>query len=241
MKRTIWLALVMTAGIGLASAQNKPAEKQETLSGTPAPENSAADLLSAGSFNSQTPWEKGSINAATPPLAQANTLAKNVNSAQYEDASKKITVKLPLAWEARSLMQPGQKGVVSNFVLEGPGAPPPTCAFTGVGSDQTKKLTQAKINEVVHAEKAIDGLKAAISKSGAKIVGTKKLVVDGVNAVEATIMPKMPKDKPDLTTIITITEVPGVRWQIACTAYSAEIEQIKPEYDAVVQGIVWGK
>ncbi len=236
MKKIIITCALSCTFLALAHAQTPAANPAPET--TQAPTTTASDLLSSGSA---TGWGDGKSDATAPALAQASNLVTSAQGTEFTDDSKRIKLNLPSAWEARSIKPENAKSVVSNFVLEGPGAPPPTCVVTAVKSANTAKLSQTKINEVMHSANAVAGIKKAIGGSGAKLVSTKKIKMDEISAIEVIIQPKMPKKAPDLTTMLVVSEQPGVRWQVACSAYTSEFEQIKPEYDTVVQSVRWVK
>ncbi len=152
----------------------------------------------------------------------------------YSDSRSDLEVTIPPGWLVFELPQK-QKTDPTMTMVEGPGAPAPSCRFTVRKPKQPDKITQAMINKIMFDKRNIDLITKNVGSGGRKVISVTKVANNGANGISARVVVPGTARRPDVTILVNFFEVVGRAYSFECSVLSADYDNMVGDIDAMIK------
>jgi len=196
----------------------------------------AALLFSPQAFAQTKPAKavaKPSSLARIPPPGPAELPL--LQARDFSDSRSLIDITVPAGWVVMEVASNQKNENASLILLEGPGAPAPSCKIVLRVPKQPPKISQAQINKIMHDERNLQMMRKSLGQGGREVLSITKVSNRGLNGLQAKLLVPGSDRRPDVIMAITFYEAVGQAYSFECSALSADIDNVGTDLDAIVR------
>ncbi|MES2907520.1 MAG: hypothetical protein V4691_10960 [Pseudomonadota bacterium] len=155
---------------------------------------------------------------------------------EFTDSRSNLEMTIPAGWLVIEIPRL-PKDSISMIMMEGPGSPAPTCRLGVRAPKQPPKIAQAQINKIMHDGRNLAMVKNNLAKDGREVVAVNKLVIKGINGVQAQVLVPGNERRPDVTLLVNFFETVGRAYSMECTVMAADYDNMSKDIDALIKSL----
>lgn len=153
----------------------------------------------------------------------------------FSDSRSLIDLTIPAGWIIIEVPPSQKTEGASLILLEGPGAPAPSCRVILRTPKQPPKIAQAQINKIMYDDRNLQIVRKNLSQGGREVQTLTKINNRGINGLQAKVLMAGSAQRPDVTLLISFFEMVGQSYSFECSTLTADLDNVSADLDTIVK------